>query len=129
MLPEFVRDSYKQYKSDTDRFATWLVNVASKCSPTVVSLDPVNNSLESKSNTGSTAEANETTSEVPAAEPDIDPSLSGQAKKNAKKKAKAKAAKAAARAQVEDGQKVRGDATASNDPATEQSQEEADEEG
>ncbi|KZZ92551.1 hypothetical protein AAL_06177 [Moelleriella libera RCEF 2490] len=31
MLPEFVKDSYKQYKADTDRFATWLVNAAKKC--------------------------------------------------------------------------------------------------
>jgi hypothetical protein len=31
MLPDFLKDSYKQYKADTDRFATWLVNVAKKC--------------------------------------------------------------------------------------------------
>ncbi|KAJ9504002.1 hypothetical protein H2202_000058 [Exophiala xenobiotica] len=31
MLPDFLKDSYKQYKTDTDRFATWLVNVAKKC--------------------------------------------------------------------------------------------------
>lgn len=31
MLPDFVKDSYKQYKDDTDRFATWLVNTAKKC--------------------------------------------------------------------------------------------------
>ncbi|KAH9905050.1 hypothetical protein F4778DRAFT_55562 [Xylariomycetidae sp. FL2044] len=31
MLPSFVRDSYRQYKDDTDRFATWLVNIAKKC--------------------------------------------------------------------------------------------------
>ncbi|KAI0484382.1 hypothetical protein GGR56DRAFT_613574 [Xylariaceae sp. FL0804] len=28
MLPGFLRDSYRQYKDDTDRFATWLVNIA-----------------------------------------------------------------------------------------------------
>ena len=28
MLPDFLNDSYKQYKDDTDRFATWLVNAA-----------------------------------------------------------------------------------------------------
>jgi hypothetical protein len=31
MLPDFLKDSYKQYKDDTDRFATWLFNVAKKC--------------------------------------------------------------------------------------------------
>ncbi|KAK5266969.1 hypothetical protein LTR99_006073 [Exophiala xenobiotica] len=31
MLPDFLKDSYKQYKTDTVRFATWLVNVAKKC--------------------------------------------------------------------------------------------------
>jgi hypothetical protein len=31
MLPGFLKDSYKQYKDDTDRFAAWLVNVARKC--------------------------------------------------------------------------------------------------
>ncbi|CAJ2511208.1 Uu.00g068330.m01.CDS01 [Anthostomella pinea] len=30
MLPGFLRDSYKQYKDDTDWFATWLVNVAKR---------------------------------------------------------------------------------------------------
>lgn len=31
MLPEFLKDSYKQYKNDTDRFATWLLSAAKKC--------------------------------------------------------------------------------------------------
>lgn len=31
MLPDFLKDSYKQYKDDTDRFATWLFNAAKKC--------------------------------------------------------------------------------------------------
>ncbi|RMD42306.1 hypothetical protein DV735_g2834, partial [Chaetothyriales sp. CBS 134920] len=31
MLPDFLKDSYKQYKDDTDRFATWLVSMAEKC--------------------------------------------------------------------------------------------------
>ena len=30
LLPSFLQDSYKQYKDDTNRFATWLVNIAKK---------------------------------------------------------------------------------------------------
>ena len=30
LLPSFLKDSYKQYKDDTNRFATWLVNIAKK---------------------------------------------------------------------------------------------------
>ena len=30
MTPDFLKDSYKQYKDDTDRFATWLLIAAKK---------------------------------------------------------------------------------------------------
>ena len=41
MLPDFLKDSYKQYKADTDRFATWLVNVAKKCAYEPDDLTPI----------------------------------------------------------------------------------------
>jgi hypothetical protein len=40
MLPGFLKDSYKQYKDDTDRLATWLLSAAKKCGYEVPDLPP-----------------------------------------------------------------------------------------
>ncbi|RMZ78855.1 hypothetical protein DV738_g3704, partial [Chaetothyriales sp. CBS 135597] len=48
MLPDFLKDSYKQYKDDTNRFAAWLVNMAKACGYNLDTLPTP--SHESKSN-------------------------------------------------------------------------------
>jgi hypothetical protein len=40
LLPSFLQNSYKQYKDDTNRFATWLVNVAKKAGHEPARLPP-----------------------------------------------------------------------------------------
>jgi hypothetical protein len=40
MLPEFLFSTYKQYKTDTDKITTWLVETAKKCGYKSAFLDP-----------------------------------------------------------------------------------------
>ncbi|KAE8313100.1 hypothetical protein BDV41DRAFT_537549 [Aspergillus transmontanensis] len=65
MLPNFLQSSYARYKNDTNSFATWLLDAASKCgyrSGGLTSIAPPANKGKGKGKSKSKAKAANTSS-------------------------------------------------------------------
>ena len=63
MLPKFLQSSYSRYKNDTDSFATWLLEAASKCGYEPDSLTSAVHSTDKKGKKGEKPKTTDSSSE------------------------------------------------------------------